>query len=136
MNKKSPESRSEIRIVGIYDGKRFHRLDPMTNPEAASKERVQRVRAGVAQCSKNLGTLVQAFRAMAGETRDDFASACGVTVPFVYLLESGLAEPQIDEFSAIAHHMGLSTSTLLYLIDPRYLGRKATGSAEPETPLE
>jgi len=130
MGKEQPNS--EILLTGILEGERFHRLDPMIHPEAVPPERAQRVREGAAESVKNLGNVINIFRELVGETREDFASACGVSVQFIHLIEAGLADPQYDEVCAMAHHMGLSAFELMRVIDPGYLGDNETDASAPE----
>ncbi len=130
MGKNQPEDNSEI------EGERFHRFDPIINLETVSPERARRVREGAAECIKELGSVITIFRNLVGETREDFASACGVSVPFIYLIEAGLADPQYDEVCAMAHHMGLSAFELMRVIDPNYLGDNENDAGAPEAHLE
>jgi len=130
MGKEQPNS--EIRLAGILEEEKFHRLDPIIHPEAVPPERAQRVREGAAESIKNLGSVINIFRNLVDETRENFASACGVSVQFIQLIEAGLADPQYDEVCAMARHMGLSAFELMRVIDPGYLGENENDASALE----
>ena len=52
-------------------------------------------------------------RRMLGETQEDFAENCGLSVELISLIERGQANPRMDTLAKIAAYLNVSISELL-----------------------
>ncbi len=52
-------------------------------------------------------------RRMLGETQEDFAENCGLSVELISLIERGQANPRMDTLAKIAAYLNVSISEML-----------------------
>ena len=52
-------------------------------------------------------------RRMLGETQEDFAENCGLSVELISLIERGQANPRMDMLAKIAAYLNVSISEML-----------------------
>ena len=60
-----------------------------------------------------LSRFVIAKRRMLGETQEDFAENCGLSVDLISLIERGQANPRMDTLEKIAAYLNVSISEML-----------------------